>query len=220
MLLKHNLSLFGSIINWPFSYRFCQRTISTFLQNVFLMQFPTSPSSSSSSAAASSLYKLLMFLRILLHMTNESLFQKMHNEILFAGAAAVASLEIPFRKVSCKADSGKVLRNWNWNEFKKVSFSCSSLAFSLGNRIRNSIEIATQNGKMKIKIKILILNLIAGPQGVFTISLSLSRSLSACCVSQVSKVPKSRREEALLHLQRFMPGTPHWLAATLIWLLA
>lgn len=69
----------------------------------------------SSAAAASSLYKLLMFLRILLHMTNESLFQQMHNEILFAGAAAVAaavaSLEIPFRKVSCKADSGKVLRN-------------------------------------------------------------------------------------------------------------
>lgn len=71
----------------------------------------------SSTAAASSLYKLLMFLRILLHMTNESLFQQMHNEILFAGAAAVAaavaSLEIPFRKVSCKADSGKVLRNCN-----------------------------------------------------------------------------------------------------------
>lgn len=69
-----------------------------------------------SAAAASSLYKLLMFLRILLHMTNESLFQQMHNEILFAGAAAVAavaSLEIPFRKVSCKADSGKVLRNCN-----------------------------------------------------------------------------------------------------------
>lgn len=74
-------------------------------------------SASSSTAAASSLYKLLMFLRILLHMTNESLFQQMHNEILFAGAAAVAaavaSLEIPFRKVSCKADSGKVLRNCN-----------------------------------------------------------------------------------------------------------
>lgn len=67
----------------------------------------------SSTAAASSLYKLLMFLRILLHMTNESLFQQMHNEILCAGAAAVASLEIPFRKVSCKADSGKVLRNCN-----------------------------------------------------------------------------------------------------------
>lgn len=77
------------------------------------MHFPVS----SSTAAASSLYKLLMFLRILLHMTNESLFQQMHNEILFAGAAAVAaavaSLEIPFRKVSCKADSGKVLRNCN-----------------------------------------------------------------------------------------------------------
>lgn len=76
------------------------------------MHFPAS-----STAAASSLYKLLMFLRILLHMTNESLFQQMHNEILFAGAAAVAaavaSLEIPFRKVSCKADSGKVLRNCN-----------------------------------------------------------------------------------------------------------
>lgn len=51
------------------------------------------------SRASSALYKLLMFLRILLHMTNESLFQKMHNEILFAGAAAAAaSLEIPFRK--------------------------------------------------------------------------------------------------------------------------
>lgn len=72
------------------------------------------PASSAVAASASALYKLLMFLRILLHMTNESLFQQMHNEILFAGAAAVAavaSLEIPFRKVSCKADSGKVLRN-------------------------------------------------------------------------------------------------------------